>query len=121
MQKTVTLTLDELSDLVSAIETAADRMEPYYKQNGGDEDVLALATRYRDAYLPYYEVIPGKPMVCPECKCQKHEAHAFSMHLLNQHQWSSKRRRNFIASLAGGTRVWASKAEFLAQTCSVPV
>lgn len=116
----ITLTQDQLDELLSTIESLSSMMEPYYKQNGGANEADALVERYRAEHFPFHEVIPNKPFICPECSALKHNEHSLSMHLLNVHGWSSRRRRNFLAGLLGGTRVWASKEEYL-QSKSVPV
>lgn len=116
----ITPTQDELDELLSTIESLSSMLEPYYAQNGGATEANALVARYRAAHFPFHEVIPNQPFVCPECKAHKRGEHPLSMHLLNAHGRSSNRRRKFLAGLLGGTRVWASKDEYL-RVQSVPV
>lgn len=107
----ITLTEEQLEELIGAVTQGISMMEPYYTQCGAGDDLQAIADKYQDL-LPYPEkVIP--PLACPECGKPFSDVGALSMHMDGKHQWAPRRRKDLRQSLEPHIRVWPNKAAYL--------
>jgi hypothetical protein len=119
---TITLTNEQLEDLIGLVRKAAGMMEPYYSQCGAGDEIESELEPFEDL-LPYIETVYRPVIVtCPLCAKKFRHAQGAGDHMRNQHGWSRKKvSTEIIEASAPFNRTWESRAAYKAALNEVTV